>query len=787
MSTDMRTGKVCLLSDFQLGDMIHCGRSIRALRVGLCMEEAAQHLVDMLYDLLRLENGEPACALVRCFKTHSLSALPSSLCELARKAVPACSNDRMPCLTLLGSCGALDDWNGRHASRGHRVIPLESVEVVERAPMITEMLQQIGLSLTDMVAPDASALMDIEQQQLNVFHIPDARGSRFVPAQNFVAEQGVRSVLGFGGLFPSGEFFAVVLFARVNIPRDVADMFRTIALSTKLLLLPFSRGPVFSEEGASCHSPSPEVQQELQRADIAVNRLLIPALEDAALHQTAKLELAARSSEEANRAKSEFLANMSHELRTPLSAVIGYSELLEEEMQDEGAQENLEDVRKIQANARHLLSLINDVLDISKIEADKMTTFAEEFDLGTLVSDVQNTMAGLVEKKGNQLFIEAGAGLGKMNTDLVKVRQCLFNLIGNAAKFTEHGRIVLRVDRSGDEVCFSVIDSGIGMTPEQLDSLFQRFAQADSSTTRRFGGTGLGLAITRAFCRLLGGDVQVTSTIGVGSTFAVKIPAELPYQVAVPEVQESETGTKQVVLVIDDDPSQRDLLARFLEREGFAVRTAADGMRGLELARTFHPRAILLDVMMPQMDGWAVLSALKADPELEHIPVVMVTFVNEPGLSEYLGAAETLLKPVQWNRLREIIERFREDAGDILLVEDDADTRSRLRRILEKEGWSVAEAAHGEEALDIALHAPPRAIVLDLSMPVMDGFTFLKELRTHPGCADIPVIVYTALLLNEQQHGSLQGVEKILLKGNTGILQLTGELRNLAPPVRKPC
>ena len=783
MSNEVQNLSKCSLSAFQLGDMIHCGRAIRGLRSATCMEEAAQRLVELLHGLLGLDDGQPACALIRCFKTHAFGALPEDLFASAANALPPGSHHRTPCLTLLGSWGTQEAWKGRQGSKGHQVIPLESVAVVERAPMITELLQQIGFSLPDVVAPDASALMDMEQQQFNVFHIPDARGSRFVPGQDFVAEYGVRSVLGFGGLFPSGEVFAVVMFARVNIPREIADMFRTIALSTKLLLLPFSKGPFFLEEVPTHEPASPAVLQELQRADIAVTRLLIPALEDTALHQTLRLEQAAQSSNEANRAKSEFLANMSHELRTPLSAVIGYSELLEEEMQDqEGAEDNLGDVRKIQANARHLLSLINDVLDISKIEADKMTSFAEEFDLETLLKDVKNTMAGLVEKKGNQLLIEAGPDLGTMKTDLVKVRQCLFNLIGNAAKFTEHGQIVLRVERSGEQVCFAVIDSGIGMTAEQLENLFQRFAQADSSTTRRFGGTGLGLAITRAFCRLLGGEIAVTSKCGEGSTFSIHIPANLPNQAVVPVTETMETGGKQLVLVIDDDASQRDLLAKFLEKEGFAVRTAADGLRGLELARTFRPRAILLDVMMPQMDGWAVLTALKADAELEHIPVVMVTFVNEPALSEYLGAAETLLKPVQWNRLREVVERFRADAGEILIVEDDPGTREVLQRMLQKEGWSVTQAANGVEALDIALHAPPRAIVLDLSMPVMDGFTFLQELRAHPGCADIPVIVYTALSLNEEQRGKLEGVERILVKGSNDLQQLTGELRSIAPP-----
>ena len=500
----------------------------------------------------------------------------------------------------------------------------------------------------------------------------------------------------------------------------------------------------------------------------------------------AEAEAAMEAAEAANRAKSSFLANMSHELRTPLSAVIGYSEMMEEEVEDLGEGGLLKDIGKVKSNARHLLSLINDVLDLSKIEAGRMDTYAEEIDVADMVAEVKGTVGGLVARKNNRFVIDLGRDLGTMRTDVVKLRQCLFNLISNAAKFTEAGRITLGVRRSGDGLEFRVADTGIGMTEEQLGRLFQRFAQADESTTRKFGGTGLGLALTRAFARLLGGDVSVESTPGAGTTFTLRLPAAMPSAGADAEPEPDAApptpgADRQTVLVIDDDPAQRELMSRFLERQGFAVRVAADGAAGLALAREIRPRAITLDVMMPQMDGWSVLGALKADADVAAIPVVMISFVNDAGLEAALGAADHLDKPVAWDRLKDVMDHLRGADGEVLVVDDDAGVRERLRATFERQGWTVAEAENGRVALDKVRHGPPRAVLLDLTMPVMDGFSFLHALRATPGCADIPVIVFSARDLSADDRARLDGAD-VLMSKTDDLKAIAGELKALVPP-----
>lgn len=502
-----------------------------------------------------------------------------------------------------------------------------------------------------------------------------------------------------------------------------------------------------------------------------------------------ELEEARVNAESANRAKSAFLANMSHELRTPLNAIIGYSELLEEEAADIGETAFVNDLSKINGAAKHLLMLINDVLDLSKIEAGKMELYLETFQVAGMLQDVVTTIQPLIQKNSNSLKLEIPANLGDMHADLTKVRQTLLNLLSNASKFTDNGTIGLKVERENDLLKFKVSDTGIGMTQEQVAKLFQAFSQADVSTTRKYGGTGLGLAISQRFCQMMGGDIEVESKIGEGTTFTVILPfdvIETPTPVETGVAGRIAPANATRVLIIDDDAASRDLLERFLKKEGFSVYTATNGEEGLKKAGEIYPDAITLDVMMAGMDGWAVLTALKENPELSDIPVIMLTLVEDKNLGYALGATDYLTKPFQREQLLSLLNRYRvnssEDGlpGQVLIVEDDKTTRIMMRKLLEKEGLQVAEAANGRQGLEVIAEQLPDLILLDLMMPEMDGFEFVIELRRNKEWANIPVVVVSAKDLTAEDRIKLSGrVERILQKGTYTREELLQEVRNL--------
>ena len=478
----------------------------------------------------------------------------------------------------------------------------------------------------------------------------------------------------------------------------------------------------------------------------------------------------------ATQAKSHFLANMSHELRTPLNAIIGYSEMLQEEAQDSGQESFIPDLKKINRSGRHLLDLINDVLDLSKIEAGKMELYLETFDIPNLLEDVSTTVQLLVQKNSNTLEVRCPANLGAMRADMTKVRQSLFNLLSNASKFTKNGKITLEAAREisptkADWIVFRVSDTGIGMTTEQQDRVFEAFSQADSATARDFGGTGLGLTITKTFCRMMGGDVALTSEPGKGTTFTIRLPTEVREPKAESAAASESSAAPNMegtpVLVVDDDADTRQVLKRFLNRKGLPVECASSGEEGLRLARELHPMAIILDVMMPGMDGWAVLSTLKSEEKVKDIPVVMLTIVDDKNLGYALGATDYLIKPVDRGRLIEILAKFRNVPPPrlALVVDDEEPARKMLTQILEKERWNVVQAENGLEALERIAKQRPDLILLDLVMPKMNGYQFLAELRNHDKWRPIPIIVVTAKDMSTEERLALDGyVEKVLPK-----------------------
>ena len=550
-----------------------------------------------------------------------------------------------------------------------------------------------------------------------------------------------------------------------------ADGFQCVRVVKRLPRLDFEATDAFvAEQCARIQDLSrEELMDEIQQKNRELEQHSAK-LERTVAQRTEELKQAMEAAEEASSAKSGFLANMSHELRTPMNAIIGYSEMLMEDAEDDGNQAAVDDLKKIHGAGTHLLSLINDVLDLSKIEAGKMELYLETFEVASLVEGVVSTIDALVKKNANRLEVEVDRSLGEMHADITKVRQALFNLLSNAAKFTHEGEIGLSVhaeEIDGEPwIRMAVSDSGIGIRPDKIDQVFEEFSQADDSTTRDYGGTGLGLPISRRFCRMMGGDIAVESTVGEGSTFTIRLPVvvqEAPTEADAtadsPTVVIPEPGDEPVVLVIDDDPNALDLLGRSLQGAGVRVVTAGEGQEALNLARTLHPAAITLDVLMPGMDGWAVLGELKADPATRDIPVIMVTMTEDRNLGYALGATEFLTKPVRRDQLVELLDRYAIGSGErqALVVDDKLENRAVLRRVLENEGWRVSEAENGQLALDEVASEPPSLILLDLMMPVMDGFDFVFEMRRREATSEIPIVVVTAKDVTEEDRQRLNG------------------------------
>ncbi len=496
-----------------------------------------------------------------------------------------------------------------------------------------------------------------------------------------------------------------------------------------------------------------------------------------------ELRLAMEDTERATKAKSVFLANMSHELRTPLNAILGFSEMLAEDLEEDGADEEmLSDMRKIHRAGQNLLSLVNDVLDISKIESGRMDLYIEMIDVEKLLTDITNTITPLVEKNHCTLTVEKAETLDAFYADQPKIRQILLNLLSNAIKFGADAEITLSISKLDTNFMeFRIKDRGIGISPEQIDKLFKAFTQADASTTRKYGGTGLGLTICKEFSEMMGGKIWVESQLGEGSCFIVQIPTHVQKKEDDKHHEKIHLAQKNlkhlnlnpikehgVILVVDDDHEMREVLSKHLKKLGYHPLSAASGQEALSMAHKLRPDAITLDVMMPEMDGWTVLKQLKAEEELRHIPVIMVSMLEEKQKGYALGATEYMVKPIEREQLAHVLRKYQEDADPlVMLVEDDETTRDMMSNMLERIECNVITAENGKIALQRLQQHQPDVILLDLMMPEMSGLEFAQVMHQHPKWHSIPIIVLTAKELTPEDRQQLDGcVEIIYQKGS---------------------
>ena len=505
-------------------------------------------------------------------------------------------------------------------------------------------------------------------------------------------------------------------------------------------------------------------------------------LEKKIRERTKELFFAKEKAESAAQAKSEFLANMSHELRTPLNAIIGFCEILMEDASEMGQSGMVDDLEKIHKSGKDLLALINDILDLSKIEVKKIDVNVSQFGLAELVNSVKETLEPYARINNNKIDVRLPKKELSIRSDELKIRQILFNLITNACKNSEDSVINLIISQERmDKNHFLVLkvkDSGIGIPKDKMKAIFEPFTQGNEAENSKIKGTGLGLTISKAYSELLGGYIHVESHEGKGSTFTSYILQDiyaknsqksLDEAVDIPVKTNGQPEGQGKILIIDDDIVFLDLVNRKLTKDGYSVYTANNGEKGLLKAKKLIPDIIILDIIMPDIDGWTVYQKLKRIPLLSKIPVIIVTIGDYEKMAKDFGVVDFLAKPINWKMLSRLLDKYQVQGKSkhILVVDDDSTTRIILKKMLLKDGWQVDEASNGEEAYEKVQTNKPELILLDLLMPVMDGFEFLKLMKASEKYDNVPVIVITSKDLTADDYSFLTAnVDKVIQKGD---------------------
>lgn len=507
--------------------------------------------------------------------------------------------------------------------------------------------------------------------------------------------------------------------------------------------------------------------------------------------RTKEMETSRDEARDANAEKTRFFANMSHELRTPLNAILGYGEMLEEDCEDLGYDDLLPDLRKITSAGSHLLSLINNILDISKIEAGRMELYLTNFDIESMIDTIKDVTGPLSIKNENNFVVNITDNIGKMNQDETKIRQCLTNFLSNSFKFTSKGNVELKVDtfilNEIEMIRFAVIDDGEGMSEEGLSKVFKEYEQAERSTSAKHGGTGLGLPITKKLAEMMGGDVEVMSELGKGSQFTLYVPRYSPEQEDLDiELIDFDKLTEQekIIVLIDDDVDMHELIRRTVTKIGLTLVGATDGEKGMQIVREVKPKLLLLDVLMPGRDGWSILKECKTDPDLKDMSIIMVSQMEQDKLSKSLGADDYMTKPINRDlfleRVKNLMTSSTSNNGKVLIVDDDKDTREILSRILDDNGWISITAKDGKDGLE-KLKENPSLIVLDLEMPRMDGFEFLDEyMNTYSINERKPILVYSGKDLSEVQIDQLnKNVAALIKKDEVSMQELSNVVKDI--------